>query len=91
MGQRLLIAFKGTIFKGYGVIIEKSFHGFITKLSWNCKNEGEREMLQVKPITKKMEDFNLIKEVYTEAFPGREGEPIFFIGQRKEREEKNSI
>ena len=36
-------------------------------------------MLQAKPITKKMEDFSLIKEVYTNAFPGREGEPISLL------------
>jgi len=36
-------------------------------------------MLQVKPITRKMEDFSLIKEVYTNAFPGKEGEPISLL------------
>ena len=52
--------------------VSRSCHGIV-------KNEGEREMLRVKPITKKMEGFNLIKEVYTDAFPGREGEPISFL------------
>ena len=36
-------------------------------------------MLQVKPITKKMNDFELIKELYTNAFPGREGEPMYLL------------
>ena len=36
-------------------------------------------MLQVKPITKKMNDFELIKELYTNAFPGRGGEPMYLL------------
>ena len=36
-------------------------------------------MLQAKPITKKTKDFNLIKELYTNAFPGREGEPMYLL------------
>ena len=36
-------------------------------------------MLQAKPITKKMKDFRLIRELYTKTFPGREGEPLSLL------------